>query len=43
MKFIIISFNISPLYAAIENDNAEIVQLLLSCENIDVNFENVLK
>ena len=32
----------TPLYIAVENDNAEIVKLLLSTKNIDVNLTTIL-
>lgn len=32
----------TPLYIAIENDNTEIVRLLLSHENINVNLTAIL-
>lgn len=31
----------APLHLAIEKNNVDIVQLLLSCENIDVNLKSI--
>lgn len=37
MKFLIV-FNKTPLYKAVENENVEMVKLLLSNPQIDVNI-----
>lgn len=42
MKFFSIFFYTPPLYAACENGNVEIVQLLLLQNGIDVNCKKVL-
>ena len=43
MKLKINIINKTALYKAVENDNTEIVRLLLSCKNIDVNAIFILK
>lgn len=40
MKFISF-FNNTPLLIAVENDNIELVQILLTQSNIDVNIKSV--
>lgn len=42
MKLIFYFFQKTLLTIAAENDNINIVQLLLSCDNIDVNLLSVL-
>ena len=42
MKFIILFFNITPLYAAIEKGNIQIVKLLLEHPKIDVNTKYLI-
>lgn len=41
MKFKMNYFHSSPLLLAVEKQNIEIVRLLLSCDNIDVNSINI--
>lgn len=40
---LLLDFNKTPLYNAIENLNVEIVQLLLMNEKLDVNIPTILK
>lgn len=40
-KILTFFFNRTPLIVAAQKGNAEIVQLLLSCKNIDVNIPRV--
>lgn len=40
MKFVL-SLNIKPLFAAIEKENIDVIKLLLSTDNIDVNVINI--
>lgn len=42
MKFIISVFNKTALNIAVENGSVEIVQLLLTKKNIDVNIPSIL-
>lgn len=41
MKFLIFRFHKSPLYLAVEKENMDIIELLLSHPDIDVNFKNI--
>lgn len=36
-------YNHTPLYKAVDKENFEIVDLLFSCENLDVNIISILK
>ena len=40
MKFVLISQK-TPLYIAVENKNVEMVRLLLTCSQLDVNHINI--
>lgn len=41
MIFNNIIFNKTPLFIAVENDNIDIINILLSNKNIDVNIPSV--
>lgn len=43
MIFFIYFFNKTPFFAAVENENSEIVDLLLTYGKVDVNFVCILK
>lgn len=39
MQFLIMCFYKNPLYFALEFENTEIIKLLLSCDRIDINYQ----
>lgn len=41
MKFYLL-FQKTALHVAVENENTEIVQLLLSCKNININYPYII-
>lgn len=43
MKLIIYFFNIAPLYICVQKQNVEMVKLLLTSEQIDVNIKSIQK
>lgn len=43
MKFRFFLFHKTALHIAVEKQNKDVVQLLLACENVDVNVECIFK
>lgn len=37
-----VEFNTTPLYAAVEKENSEIIKLLLAYDKLDINSINIL-